>query len=163
MFGLYFTGADDIVTFDDVMASDTERFKRFFHLMLEGGVYLAPSAFEAGFTSIAHGETELKITLDAAELEACNKVLSTSTILLNHTVDAMLAHCRRAERIVLIGPSAGCLPDPLFARGVTVVGGSWVTDRAGFIDALRRGVSWSAFAYKIALTAADWPGLPAER
>ena len=67
MFGLYFSGADDIVTFDDVMASDAERFKRFFHLMLEGGVYLAPSAFEAGFTSIAHGETELQITLDAAE------------------------------------------------------------------------------------------------
>ncbi|MNO61347.1 Glutamate-1-semialdehyde 2,1-aminomutase [compost metagenome] len=67
MFGLYFSGADDIVTFDDVMASDAERFKRFFHLMLEGGVYLAPSAFEAGFTSIAHGDTELKITLDAAE------------------------------------------------------------------------------------------------
>ncbi|WP_313553766.1 glutamate-1-semialdehyde 2,1-aminomutase [Stutzerimonas nitrititolerans] len=67
MFGLYFSGADDIVTFADVMASDAERFKHFFHLMLDGGVYLAPSAFEAGFTSIAHGETELKITLDAAE------------------------------------------------------------------------------------------------
>ena len=67
MFGLYFSGADDIVTFDDVMASDADLFKRFFHLMLEGGVYLAPSAFEAGFTSIAHGEAELKLTLDAAE------------------------------------------------------------------------------------------------
>lgn len=67
MFGLYFSGADDIVTFDDVMASDAERFKRFFHKMLEGGVYLAPSAFEAGFTSIAHGDAELAITLDAAE------------------------------------------------------------------------------------------------
>jgi glutamate-1-semialdehyde 2,1-aminomutase len=67
MFGLYFSGADDIVTFEDVMSSDAERFKRFFHLMLDGGVYLAPSAFEAGFTSIAHGQTELAITLDAAE------------------------------------------------------------------------------------------------
>ena len=67
MFGLYFSGADDIVTFDDVMGSDAERFKRFFHLMLDGGVYLAPSAFEAGFTSIAHGQTELALTLDAAE------------------------------------------------------------------------------------------------
>ena len=76
-----------------------------------------------------------RVTLDAAALEDCNKVLSTSTILLNHTVDDMLAHCRNARRIVLIGPSAGCLPDPLFARGVTVVGGSWITDRAGFIDA----------------------------
>ncbi len=67
MFGLYFSGAEDIVTFSDVMASDSERFKRFFHLMLDGGVYLAPSAFEAGFTSIAHGDEELRITLDAAE------------------------------------------------------------------------------------------------
>ncbi|MFC2970623.1 glutamate-1-semialdehyde 2,1-aminomutase [Azotobacter bryophylli] len=67
MFGLYFSGADSIVTFADVMASDAERFKRFFHLMLDGGVYLAPSAYEAGFTSIAHGDTELAITLDAAE------------------------------------------------------------------------------------------------
>jgi len=67
MFGLYFSEASEIVTFADVMASDVERFKRFFHLMLEGGVYLAPSAFEAGFTSIAHGAAELEITLDAAE------------------------------------------------------------------------------------------------
>ena len=67
MFGLYFSGADDIVTFEDVMASDVERFKRFFHLMLDGGVYLAPSAYEAGFTSIAHGDAELALTLDAAE------------------------------------------------------------------------------------------------
>lgn len=104
-----------------------------------------------------------RVTLDAAALEDCNKVLLTSTILLNHTVDDMLAHCRRARRIVLIGPSAGCLPDPLFARGVTVVGGSWITDRAGFIDALRRGESWSGFAYKFALAAADWPGLPENR
>lgn len=98
------------------------------------------------------------VTLDAAELQGCNKVLSTSTILLNHTVDDMLAQCRGAERIVLIGPSAGCVPDPLFARGVTLMGGSWITDRAGFIDALRRGDPWSAFAYKFALTASDWPG-----
>jgi glutamate-1-semialdehyde 2,1-aminomutase len=67
MFGLYFSDREAIVTFEDVMSSDAERFKRFFHLMLDGGVYLAPSALEAGFTSIAHGQTELQITLDAAE------------------------------------------------------------------------------------------------
>ena len=67
MFGLYFSDAKEIVTFQDVMTSDASRFKQFFHLMLEGGVYLAPSAFEAGFTSIAHGEAELQLTLDAAE------------------------------------------------------------------------------------------------
>ncbi|TDV47346.1 glutamate-1-semialdehyde 2,1-aminomutase [Pseudomonas graminis] len=67
MFGLYFSDAKEIVTFQDVMTSDANRFKQFFHLMLEGGVYLAPSAFEAGFTSIAHGDAELQQTLDAAE------------------------------------------------------------------------------------------------
>ncbi|HYQ38447.1 MAG TPA: glutamate-1-semialdehyde 2,1-aminomutase [Pseudomonas sp.] len=67
MFGLYFSAAETIASFADVMASDAERFKRFFHLMLDGGVYLAPSAYEAGFTSIVHGDAELAITLDAAE------------------------------------------------------------------------------------------------
>ena len=97
-----------------------------------------------------------RVTLDAAELDTCNKVLSTSTILLNHTVDSMLAHCRQASHIALIGPSAGCLPQPLFARGVSLIGGSWVSDRAGFIDALHRGEPWGQFAYKFALTPADW-------
>ena len=67
MFGLYFTDKETIESFDDVMASDANRFNVFFHKMLEGGVYLAPSAFEAGFTSIAHGEKELAITFAAAE------------------------------------------------------------------------------------------------
>ncbi|MEJ6657075.1 MAG: glutamate-1-semialdehyde 2,1-aminomutase, partial [Pseudomonas sp.] len=67
MFGLYFSGADNILTFEDVMTSDAERFAKFFHSMLEQGVYFAPSAFEAGFASIAHGDTELQLTLDAAE------------------------------------------------------------------------------------------------
>ncbi len=67
MFGLYFTDRKNITSFADAISSNIEHFKQFFHLMLEGGVYLAPSAFEAGFTSIALGDTELKITLDAAE------------------------------------------------------------------------------------------------
>ena len=48
------------------MQCDVERFKRFFHGMLEQGVYLAPSAFEAGFVSSAHGEREIELTLEAA-------------------------------------------------------------------------------------------------
>lgn len=67
MFGLFFTDNKDIRNFKDAVACDVERFKKFFHLMLEGGVYLAPSVYEAGFVSAAMGETELKITLDAAE------------------------------------------------------------------------------------------------
>ena len=66
MFGLFFTDADEVTCFADVMACDVERFKRFFHGMLEAGVYLAPSAFEAGFVSAAHGDTEIKQTVTTA-------------------------------------------------------------------------------------------------
>ncbi|MDX1594430.1 MAG: glutamate-1-semialdehyde 2,1-aminomutase [Gammaproteobacteria bacterium] len=66
MFGLFFTGADEVRCFADVMACDVERFKRFFHGMLDAGVYFAPSAFEAGFLSSAHGDAEIGQTLEAA-------------------------------------------------------------------------------------------------
>ena len=65
MFGLYFREGP-VETFEDAKASDTARFNRFFHGMLERGVYLAPSAFEAGFVSSAHGEAEIAYTLEAA-------------------------------------------------------------------------------------------------
>ncbi len=67
MFGLFFTDQQQVTCFADVMACDAEKFGRFFHLMLAQGVYLAPSAFEAGFVSSAHGEEELARTLAAAE------------------------------------------------------------------------------------------------
>ena len=62
MFGLFFSDRPAVTSFADVMACDVERFKRFFHGMLAEGVYLAPSAFEAGFVSSAHGEAELAHT-----------------------------------------------------------------------------------------------------
>lgn len=67
MFGIYFTDQTKIETFADVKKCDVERFKKFFHAMLNEGVYLAPSAYEAGFVSSAHGEKEIAITLNAAE------------------------------------------------------------------------------------------------
>lgn len=66
MFGIYFR--EGLPTnLSEVLTSDKERFKRFFHGMLGAGVYLAPSAFEAGFVSSVHGTSELEQTLDAAE------------------------------------------------------------------------------------------------
>ncbi|HHX81390.1 MAG TPA: glutamate-1-semialdehyde 2,1-aminomutase [Pseudomonadaceae bacterium] len=67
MFGCYFSSEPSISRFAQVMASDAERFRRYFHLMLEQGIYLAPSAFEAGFISAAHGDEEIALTLQAAE------------------------------------------------------------------------------------------------
>ncbi|MEQ4531766.1 MAG: glutamate-1-semialdehyde 2,1-aminomutase [Mixta sp.] len=66
MFGLFFTDAAEVTSYDDVTRCDTERFKRFFHLMLEEGIYLAPSAFEAGFMSLAHSAEDIQRTVDAA-------------------------------------------------------------------------------------------------
>ena len=67
MFGLFFSDQEKISTFAQVMACNQDRFSKFFHGMLAEGVYLAPSAFEAGFVSAAHGKAEIDATLDAAE------------------------------------------------------------------------------------------------
>lgn len=71
MFGFVFTEDSPVRRFNQVAAADTERFRSFFHGMLAEGVYLAPSAFEAGFVSSAHGDDEISQTLEAAR-----KVLS---------------------------------------------------------------------------------------
>ena len=66
MFGLFFTEGTEVSTFAQVSACDGERFKKFFHGMLAEGVYLAPSAFEAGFVGSAHGAAEIDKTIEAA-------------------------------------------------------------------------------------------------
>jgi len=66
MFGLVFTDAPSVRSFDQVAAADVERFRKFFHGMLDERVYLAPSAFEAGFVSAAHGDVEINATIAAA-------------------------------------------------------------------------------------------------
>jgi len=66
MFGIYFAAtAPD--SYAQVMQCDKERFNRFFHAMLDAGVYLAPSAYEAGFVSAAHSDADIAFTLEAAE------------------------------------------------------------------------------------------------
>jgi len=66
MFGLFFTGERSVDNFAKVMSCDVERFKRFFHRMLEEGVYFAPSAYEAGFLSAAHSTADIDATVAAA-------------------------------------------------------------------------------------------------
>ncbi|HEY8035084.1 MAG TPA: glutamate-1-semialdehyde 2,1-aminomutase [Methylobacter sp.] len=67
MFGLFFSAESQVSRFAQVMQCDQNLFKRFFHAMLDQGVYLAPSAFEAGFVSAAHSNEDLEKTLDIAE------------------------------------------------------------------------------------------------
>ncbi|MDO9285385.1 MAG: DUF364 domain-containing protein [Aquabacterium sp.] len=98
---------------------------------------------------LAGSHPGFEVTLDPAALQTCDKVLMTSTVLLNDTLDAVLAHCRHARAVVMIGPGAGCLPEPLFNRGVTALGGAWIEDRAGFVAALRSGAPWGRCARKV--------------
>jgi glutamate-1-semialdehyde 2,1-aminomutase len=72
MFGLVFTQSERVSSFEDVAAADVDRFRKFFHGMLDEGIYLAPSAFEAGFVSAAHGPAEIEQTVSAA-----HKVMAT--------------------------------------------------------------------------------------
>ena len=67
MFGFVFTDAGPVRSYQQVAAADVARFRKFFHGMLDAGVYLAPSAFEAGFVSAAHGAAEIEQTISAAE------------------------------------------------------------------------------------------------
>jgi len=67
MFGLFFTEAETVSNFEQATQCNVERFQKFFHGMLEQGVYLAPSAYEAGFVSSQHSIEDIQATIDAAD------------------------------------------------------------------------------------------------
>lgn len=108
---------------------------------------------------LAGEHADWRVTLDPAELATCTQVLSTSTVLLNHSLGEVLAHCCAARRVVLIGPSAGGLPDGLFARGIGAIGGMWIEDPLAFTQALSTGAPWGHATWKFALERGDYPGL----
>jgi uncharacterized protein (DUF4213/DUF364 family) len=74
-----------------------------------------------------------EVTLDLAHLNNCNKVVCTGTALINQTIDSVIENCVSADQIFIVGPTVGCLPDPLFDRGVTMLGGSLVVDPEKFV------------------------------
>lgn len=101
----------------------------------------------------------LPITLDASELQGCNKVLCTSTTILNNSLDDILVHCRPDATVSIIGPTAGYFPDPLFARGVDVVGGRVVKDGHRFIDLLEQRKRWGDATRKICFRKENYAGI----
>ncbi len=68
MFSLFFTDAPSVTYYHQVIGCSMERFKRFFHMMLEEGIYLAPSAFESNFISVAHSIDDIQNTIDASRI-----------------------------------------------------------------------------------------------
>jgi len=84
----------------------------------------------------------LPITLDVTKLSTCNKILCTSTTILNNSLDEVLAHCSPDAFVSIIGPTAGYFPDPLFARGVDVVGGRVVKNGPLLLQLLSERKHW---------------------
>lgn len=68
MFGIFFTTQNEVTSYQQAIQCDVEKFNLFFHKMLEQGVYLAPSAFEAGFMSLAHTDADIDRTLQATDI-----------------------------------------------------------------------------------------------
>lgn len=106
-------------------------------------------------------EPGLIVTLDAGRLAGCNKIVSTSTLLLNDTFEQVSELWRGADAVAIVGPSAGCPPDPLFAAGVSAIGTAWVTEPESFLARLGAGKKWEGTSRKVTLTPRSYPGLPA--
>ena len=85
---------------------------------------------------------DLPITMDATQLGKCNKVLCTSTTIMNNSLDEILAHCSPDAFVSIIGPTAGYFPDPLFVRGVDVVGGRIVKNGELFLQRIAERKRW---------------------
>ena len=103
---------------------------------------------------------DLPITTDASQLSSCNKVLCTGTTLLNNSLDEILYHCSPDAFVSIIGPTAGYFPDPLFARGVDVVGGRVVTDGELFLQRLAERKRWGDTTRTTSFRKETYTGLP---
>ena len=96
---------------------------------------------------------------DVAALQSCDRVLITGSTLINNTLDEVLAHCASAAQTALIGPTASCLPDPLFARGIDVVGSTMVTNPKRLKGLLEAGQPWHEATAKYCITRSNYPGI----
>ena len=101
----------------------------------------------------------LPITLDATKLSYCNKILCTSTTILNNSLDEILAHCSQDAFVSIIGPTAGYFPDPLFARGVDVLGGRVVKNGALLLQLLAERKRWGDATHKICFRKDTYAGI----
>lgn len=100
----------------------------------------------------------IHITLDTSELRHCNKILCTSTTVYNNTLDNVLRHCRDDAFISVVGPTAGFFPDPLFERGVDVVGGTLIHEGKLFMRLLADKQRWSKARRKICFQKKTYTG-----
>jgi uncharacterized protein (DUF4213/DUF364 family) len=99
------------------------------------------------------------VTNQTDRLRDCDRVLITGSTLINDTLDDVLSHCDPAAQVALVGPSASCLPDPIFERGVEVVGSTTVSDLPHLITLLEAGEPWRMGTTKYCITRDQYPGI----
>ncbi|MFO7797336.1 MAG: Rossmann-like domain-containing protein [Promethearchaeati archaeon] len=97
-----------------------------------------------------------EITLDPSKLKSCNKILCTSTTVLNDSLDEILSYTKNAEKISMVGPTGGFLPDPIFQRGVDVLGGTFIADSDLFIHLIRQNKKWGPATRKYCIHAKNY-------
>lgn len=109
-----------------------------------------PSFVETGDT--------LQVTLDPNKLKTCDEILCTASTLLNDSLPDILQHCNETSHISLIGPTAGCLPDALFTRGINSVGASRVVNLELLIQRMQHLESWGGSVEKYTINQHNYPG-----
>ena len=99
------------------------------------------------------------VSADPQHLDGCNKVILTASTLLNNSIDDVLDYSRGAQKRVMIGPTAGFFPDPLFARSLSAIGGSEIHAAGQARQRLSANQGLGESARKFLVSAPDYPGL----
>jgi len=98
------------------------------------------------------------VTLDTSKLKDCNKILITGTTVLNETLDEVLDYCTNVEKVSVIGPTTSFLPDPLFKRGIDVIGGTYITNPNFLTQAILKSIRWDNSVRKYTIERNKYPG-----
>ena len=110
-------------------------------------------------TQLVKKTANWEVTLDLNRLVDCNKILITSTTVLNESIDEVLKYCSKAEKISIIGPTAGFFPDPLFLRGIDIVGGTYIHNSKLFMELISENKRWGPSTKKYCIQKKNYPGI----
>ena len=122
---------------------------------------IAVTVLERKAHMVTH-EAGLEITLDPTALAGCDQIICTAATLLNDTLDEVLGYCAPDAEVAVVGPTAGVLPEPLFARGVAVVGGTLILDAEEAGRRLASGQKLGDTGYRYRLSGAPDTQLEAD-
>jgi len=107
---------------------------------------------------LAQSTNHMEVTSNPQVLKDCDVIYCTASTLINNTLEPLLETFQPETKVELIGPTAGCYPDPLFSRGVDSVGGSAVVDTERAIECVRAGRPWLESVRKYSLSKDTYPG-----